>query len=143
MRLVLIVAMLGAIGAGVWYFKFRTTATPESEANKLQVATVERGQIRLAVSATGRVVANLDVDIKAKASGTVVKLPFDISDKVKKDDLLVELDPVDEQRAVDQAQVALKSSQSKLAMAKQNLEIAKDKLGTDRIRAQANQQSAE
>src|SRR5947207_2637179 len=73
---------------------------------------VKRGTLISSVSATGRVVANLDVDIKCKSSGTVVELPKDVSDPVKKanplvkgdkGDLLVRLDPIDEQRNVDQA----------------------------------------
>src|SRR5207253_380082 len=82
------------------------------------------------------------VDIKCKASGQITKLPFDISDSVKKGQLLVELDPVDEQRGVDLAQVALASSTARLAVAKQNLKIAEQKLITNKMRADAGVKSA-
>ena len=51
--------------------------------------------------------SNLDVDIKCRASGQIAKLPFDVSDTVKKGDLLLELDPVDQERQVQQSQASL------------------------------------
>jgi HlyD family secretion protein len=104
---------------------------------------VERGPIRMTVACTGRVVSNLDVDIKCKASGEVVKLPFDVSAQVKKGDLLVELDPVDEERVLHQAEVSLGASQARLVSAKQNLSVAERTLQTDRQRADAALRSAE
>ena len=105
-------------------------------------AAVERGNIRQVVSCSGRVVANLDVDIKCKASGQITKLPFDVSDVVKKGDQLVELDPVDEQRVLHQAEVSLSASQAKLVTAKQNLAIAEANLATSEKRTKADLDSA-
>ena len=95
------------------------------------------------VSTTGRVVANFDVEIKCKASGQILKLPYDISDKVNKDSLLVELDPIDEQRGVEQARVGLLSSQARLVQARQNLVIAEKKLVTEKQRAETALTSAQ
>jgi HlyD family secretion protein len=82
------------------------------------------------------------VDIKCKASGEVVKLPFDVSDSVKKDDLLVELNPIDEERVLRQAQVGLSASEAKLQMARQNLDVAERTLKTDRVKGDAALTSA-
>jgi len=61
----------------VGYWKFGrakpTATTPTS------TAIIERGLVRHAVTSTGKIVSNLDVEIKCKASGEVVKLPFGIS----------------------------------------------------------------
>jgi HlyD family secretion protein len=81
-------------------------------------------------------VSNLDVEIKCKASGEVVELPFDISDSVAKGQLLVKLDPIDEERAEKQARVALASSQARLAQARQNERLARDTLATERRKAE-------
>ncbi|MBU1023060.1 efflux RND transporter periplasmic adaptor subunit [bacterium] len=86
---------------------------------------VERGPISLSVSSSGRIVSNLDVEIKCKASGEVIALPFDVSDKVSKGDLVVELDPVDENRNVKKSQVAVSSSDARLNKAEQSLKIGK------------------
>ncbi|MBW2194576.1 MAG: biotin/lipoyl-binding protein, partial [Deltaproteobacteria bacterium] len=99
-------------------------ANVTAETPQWSTAQVEKGPIRLSVSCTGRVVSNLDVEIKCKASGEVVKLPFDISDQVKKGDLLVELDPVDELRMVNQAKISLASSHARLTQSKVNLQTA-------------------
>jgi HlyD family secretion protein len=129
------------IGGGVWVsLSWGGAKNPTA---KPTLAQVTRGDIRLAVACTGRVASNLDVDIKCKASGEIVKLPFDISDKVKKDDLLMELDPVDEQRNFRLAEVGLSASQAKLIVAQQNLAIAESTLATDRKRAEATLQSAQ
>ncbi len=138
-HIILILSAVIITGGYVWSHKRanRTAETPQWSR-----AQVEKGPIRLAVSCTGRVVSNLDVEIKCKASGEVVKLPFDISDKVKKGDLLVELDPVDEQRKVRQAKISLASSQARLMQSKVNLEIAEKNLAAERKGAEAALRSA-
>jgi HlyD family secretion protein len=93
--------------------------------------------VRQAVTSTGRVVSNLDVEIKCKASGEVVKLPFDISQAVNKGDLLLELDPRDEQQRVRQAEATVRASQARLINAREALAIAEESLKTDRQRANA------
>lgn len=142
MKILLTLLFLAGLGAGGFYFWREQQAKPAAEGSAVPTAKVERGQIKLSVAATGRVVATLDVDIKCKASGTITKLPFDVSDSVKQGQLLVELDPVDEKRGVDLATVALNSSTARLAVAKQNLTIAEQKLVTDRMRIEAGLKSA-
>jgi multidrug efflux pump subunit AcrA (membrane-fusion protein) len=127
------VVVLGAAGAAYYYGWYLPAAKADAPAET--IAKVERGPIRILVASTGRVVSNLDVDIKCKASGEVAKLPFDVSDQVKKDALLVELDPVDEQRVVHQAEVSRSASTAKLESARQDLALAERTLATDRRRA--------
>ncbi|HEY8666888.1 MAG TPA: efflux RND transporter periplasmic adaptor subunit [Tepidisphaeraceae bacterium] len=138
---VIVLAILAILGAGGWYLLHQRTAV--AAVAPIPTAKIERGHIRLAVTSTGKVVSNLDVDIKCKASGEIVKLPYDISDMVKKDALLVELDPIDEQRQVKLATASLDASQAKLAQSRQSLLIAEQNLVTARQRAQANQASAD
>ena len=128
-----VVVLAGGAGAGYYYGWYRPAHKSDDPVEV--TAQVERGPIRILVASTGRVVSNLDVDIKCKASGEVAKLPFDVSDRVKKDDLLVELDPVDEQRVVHQAEVSLSASTAKLESARQDLALAERTLATDRRRA--------
>jgi RND family efflux transporter MFP subunit len=136
------VLVLAGLGSGGFYF-WRARAAASADKPKNPTATVERGMIRLSVAATGRTVSNLDVDIKCKASGQVAKLPFDVSDVVKEGELLMELDPIDEQRAVNLAQVAVQSSIAKVTQAKHNLVVAEMTLRSDRLKAEAAVKSAE
>jgi HlyD family secretion protein len=141
-KIILLVLVLGFVGAGYYFWRIRQ-ADALSKVPKAPTTTVKRGPVKLSVSTTGRVIANLDVDIKCKASGQVTKLPFDISDPVKKGDLILELDPIDENRAVSLAEVDLSSSTAKLVSAKQNMVIAEQKLITDSLRAEAGLKSAQ
>lgn len=126
-RIIVIILIVLIAGGGIYYWR-RARAEKEAQGPGMTSAEVELGDISMRVSSTGRVVANLDVDIKCKASGEVVRLPYDVSDDVKKGDLLVELDPVDEQRLVRQAETALSASQARLKKARLDLEIAEENL---------------
>ena len=131
--LVVIIAVL------VW--KLRPDTTVAATAQPEPVAVV-KGNIFQAVASTGRIVSNRDSDIKCKASGEVLKLPFDVSDSVKKGDLLVEIDPIDEERAVQQAKATLAASTAKLAQAKQNVLVADQNLIVSKAQAAAGLLSA-
>jgi HlyD family secretion protein len=102
------------------------------------VSPVVRGDLTQSVQANGPVASNLDVLIKCRASGEVIKLPFDISQSVKKGDLLLQLDTKDEDVLVDQAQVTLKEAQSKLTEAIEIERQAELDLATATEQATAN-----
>ena len=138
---IIVGAVAAILGSGT--FVYFTHRAPDPAAAASVTAKVERGDILASVSSTGRVASNLDVDIKCKASGEVVKLPFDVSDIVKEGDLLVELDPIDMERSLTQAQVQLQASEARLQEARQNLDIAQQTLKTDQARAQAALTSAQ
>lgn len=143
MRKFLIVAVIVvAVGWVLYSWLFKGDDT-EEEGPRIIEVQAERGPLRLAVSSTGRVASNLDVEIKCKASGEVISLPFDISDVVKVDDLVVELDPVDEQRNVSKADVSLSASKARLIQSEQNLRIAIDNLGNAHKFADVNLESAQ
>ncbi|MBE3096870.1 MAG: efflux RND transporter periplasmic adaptor subunit [Planctomycetes bacterium] len=133
--IILALVLILAAGGACYYWYIYRPAAANADAPAVVTAKVERGSIRLMVSSTGRVVSNLDVDIKCKASGEVTKLPFDVSDTVKKDALLAELDPADEQRVVRRAEVELQAADAKLRIAQESLAIAERTLLTDRERA--------
>jgi len=134
-KIIAIVLICVIIAVGVWYGKFR--GTKNTAVTPTPTAKIERGSVRQSVSSTGKVVSNLDVEIKCKASGEVVKLPFDISQAVKKGDLLLELDPRDEQQRVRQAEATVRASQARLINARESLALADENLKTDRQRADA------
>ena len=71
----------------------RGTNTPVTQ----QTEKVSRRTIEKIVSANGKVASNRDVDIKCQASGQVTELPVDVSDKVSPGQLLMKLDPRDQQ----------------------------------------------
>jgi HlyD family secretion protein len=152
MKKVIVAVFLAALAAGGAWACYRyaggsgTSSAASAKGRggpERTVVKAEKSSLRVTVSATGRVVSNLDVEIKCKASGEVISLPFDVSDRVKKGDLLVELDPADERRAVRLAQVSLAASEARLAQARANLAVAEASLDTDRRRAEAALRAAE
>jgi HlyD family secretion protein len=140
-KLIVFILLAGAVGAGVWYFLIRPKPAESKEVET--TAAVTKGELVVSVSSTGRVVSNLDVEVKCKAGGQVTTMPFDVSDKVKKEQLVVELDPIDEKRNVAHAEVTAAASKAKLAIATENLTIARQTLETDRRRAESALLAAE
>lgn len=138
-KIILGIAFLGALGGGTYYW---TSSDAKKEDLAIVLGKVERGSIQQVVATIGKVVSNLDVDIKCKASGTVSTLPFDVSDSVNVDDVVCRIDDRDMRRMKDQATVTLNSSMAKLASATDNLAVAELTLKTDSDRAQASLESA-
>ncbi len=143
MKKALIIVCLAAVAGALLWWRAERTKQDDEAASAPTTAAVERGPLHVTVSPTGKVVSNLDVEIKCKASGEVVKLPFDVSDAVRRGDLLLELDPRDEQQRVRQAEAALRASEARLANARESLAIAEETLRSDRQIAQAAQAAAE
>src|SRR5580698_9262400 len=128
--IVLAVVAIGASAAAGIFLHERGDKVPTTLPTDTYTAAVTRGDITQIVSATGPVASNLDVQIKCRASGEVITLPFDISDHVKKGDLLVQLDIADEKVILDQAKVTLAQSQSKLKEAVETERMAELDLQT-------------
>lgn len=141
-KFIFFLVFVGLLSGGIYFWK-QKKKNGEKKGPEITKIQVERGKISLVVDTTGRVVSNLDVEIKCKASGQIEKLPYEVSEFVKKDKLLVQLDPTDEERRVNQSEVALSASQAKLAQAKQNLLIAQEKLALSRKKLEADLKSAE
>ena len=106
-------------------------------------ARVSFGDMRQVVETTGSIEANLEVEIKSKASGQITSLPVDLSDCVKKGDLLLRLDPIDEERSVMTARVSLDGAKARLAQAELTYQMAQHNLKTEERRARADLASSQ
>src|ERR1700704_800327 len=91
----------------------------------LKLAKVEKGDLAKSVVATGKVEPITKVEIKSKASGIVKKLYVECGDKVKKGQVLAELDREEIQARVDQARAQLEASTASLNGTRADLERAK------------------
>ena len=90
-----------------------------------KLAKVEKGDLAKSVVATGKIEPITKVEIKSKASGIVKKLYVDYGDKVKKGQVLAELDKEEIQARVDQARAQLEGSSASLNGTRADLERAK------------------
>ncbi|HWE04627.1 MAG TPA: efflux RND transporter periplasmic adaptor subunit [Tepidisphaeraceae bacterium] len=139
--IVAVVVVLLAAG-GWWWWRRAKAPAATAPGSSTELVTVTRGTVEKSVDSSGKVVSNLDVEIKCRASGEIIKLPFDISQSVKKGDLLCQLDPTDEQLAVRSADAAVAQSAVKVAQAKFDLEQAEQNLVTTRHKDESELASA-
>jgi HlyD family secretion protein len=90
-----------------------------------KLAKVEKGDLAKSVVATGKVTPITKVEVKSKASGIVKKLLVDYGDRVKKGQLLAQLDKVEIEAQVEQSKAALEAAQANLNSSKADFERAK------------------
>ena len=90
-----------------------------------KLAKVEKGDLAKSVVATGKVEPITKVEIKSKASGIVKKLYVDAGDRVKKGQLLAELDKEEIEARVAQAKAQTEASEASLKGTQADLERAK------------------
>lgn len=137
------VTALALCAAGVYYCNTQKNNAAKAGESQHTAVKAEYVPLRQEVTCSGTVESNQDVEIKCKASGQIVLLPFDISDPVKEGELLLKIDPVDEERNVQLAEVKLASTEAKLARAKQNLVVSERELQRSRREVRATLIAAE
>lgn len=114
----------------------------QTEAAVVRTAVARIWPLKVVVDATGRVVPEREVEIKCKASGEITQLPVEVSQSVQQGDLLVQLNPIDEERAVKREKAALAVSRAKVAQSRLNLSIAERDYTSEQTRAVAAEKSA-
>jgi HlyD family secretion protein len=90
-----------------------------------KLAKVEKGDLAKSVVATGKVTPIIKVEVKSKASGIVKKLLVDYGDRVKKGQLLAQLDKIEIEAQVEQSHASLEAAQANLSSTRADLERAK------------------
>jgi HlyD family secretion protein len=88
-----------------------------SESTQYRFATVERGDIKSTVSATGTLGAVTTVSVGTQVSGKVTELFVDFNDQVKKGQLLARIDPLLAEQSVTDAQANLERAQAQYVQA--------------------------
>jgi len=90
-----------------------------------KLAKVERGDLAKSVVATGKVEPITKVEIKSKASGIVKKLLVDAGDRVKRGQVLAELDKEEIEAHVAQAKAQEEAAEASLRATEADMERAK------------------
>ncbi len=90
-----------------------------------KLAKVEKGDLAKSVVATGKVTPITKVEVKSKASGIVKKLLVDAGDRVKKGQLLAQLDKVEIEAQVEQSHAALQAAEANLTSSEADFERSK------------------
>ena len=90
-----------------------------------KLAKVEKGDLAKSVVATGKVTPITKVEVKSKASGIVKQLFVDAGDRVKKGQLLAQLDKEEITAQVEQSRAALQAADASLSGSQADYERAK------------------
>lgn len=142
MKTMISIGILAGLMAGAYYGYAARTRVKNSQTPP-QIVQAERGPLQIIIESTGTIEPEREVEIKCEASGEITVLPVDVSNLVKKGDLLVQLDPQDEELEVKRSQVAAVVVRAKLEQAKLKLKIAEQDLVNSRSRCAATLASAE
>lgn len=81
--------LLVLVAAGLWWWQAQKTA---NAAPSFTTQTVERGNLTLTVTANGTLQPTRSISIGSELSGTVLKVNVDVNDRIRKGQVLVELD---------------------------------------------------
>jgi HlyD family secretion protein len=108
-----IVAIAIILAASGWFYK----RADGSEAPVYRTSTVERGDVRSTVSATGTLNAVHTIQVGTQVSGQIAAIYVDYNDHVRKGQLLATIDPALQNQAVAEAQAALERAQATMQQA--------------------------
>ena len=120
-RLVAAVVVLALLGAGYWVWNGRKAGAAEGA---FRTTAVERGDIRVAISATGTLSAISTVTVGSQISGQVTDILVDFNSQVKKGDILARIDPSTYNAQIEQGTAQIASARASLAQAQATLRNA-------------------
>lgn len=121
-----LLAGAAVIGAAAWWaWQQREVA---AAAPRFATVPVTRGRLALSVTATGTLQPTRSVAVGSELSGTVTRVLVDVNDRVKKGQVLVELDTAKLRDAVASARADLASAQARERQAAATLKEAQASL---------------
>ena len=131
-----------AVAAGGWFWWRDSRAASADSA--WRTVKVERGDIRVAISATGTLSAISTVTVGSQISGQVTEVLVDFNSAVKKDEVLARIDPRTYEAQIEQGAAQIASARASLTQAQATLRNAeldyrrKADLGTQKLVSQAD-----
>lgn len=125
-KTVWLVAFLAVVSAAYYYWTSGSDS-PGVSADRIQTATIERGDIERTVATSGPVRPLITVEVGSQLSGQVSELYADFNSRVEKGQVIAQIDPQTFASRVLQ-------NQAELEVAKANVSIAKASI----VRSEAN-----
>ncbi len=141
---ILILLISGGASGYIYFYKGKDQVV------KYRTAKVERGSISAFVTANGTINPVITVLVGSQVSGTIQKLYADYNSRVKKDQLIAQIDPAIFQAQVSQAKAKLENAkatflngQADIATARSNMEsnranVIKAKVSVDDTKRSLN-----
>src|SRR5712675_3756719 len=126
-----------AVIGGLLFIAFVVRECRNGGAATYQTATVTRGPITQAVTATGTLNPVVNVQVGSQVSGNIAKLFADFNSEVKAGQVVAQIDPALFQATVTQTEGDVASAQAALELAKLNAKRTQD-LFTRKTSSQAD-----
>lgn len=120
----LAVVLVVGLGSAV----FALSGANKDKATEVRLEAVGQRDLVSAVTASGKIEADAQVDISADITGRIVQLGVKEGDLVKKGQFLVQIDPAQYESAVKRLEGLLASSQASLVQAQTNRDQTKRQL---------------
>jgi HlyD family secretion protein len=115
-----------ALVTGLFIIAFVVRQCRNGGAADYQAATITRGPITQAVTATGTLNPVVNVQVGSQVSGNIAKLFVDFNSQVKAGQVVAQIDPALFQATVTQAEGDLANAQAALELAKVNAKRTQD-----------------
>lgn len=115
-----VVAVALAAAAWVWW----RGAAERGDESPWRTVQVERGDIRVAISATGTLSAISTVTVGSQISGQVTEVLVDFNSQVRQGDVLARIDPRTYEAQIEQGAAQIASARASLAQAQATLRNA-------------------
>lgn len=131
MKRLIVLGILVGLGAYAYY---RWSGPEAATGSTVRTAACERGTLTVVASASGTVRADVQVEVKSRASGEAIEVGARAGDRVEAGAILVRLDPSDMERALREAQIGLATAQARFAQAQAAHEAAAVQLADANIR---------
>ncbi|MDD5393829.1 MAG: efflux RND transporter periplasmic adaptor subunit [Thiothrix sp.] len=122
--IILLVAVLMAIGAGYYFF----TKPASNSQTSFKTTEVKTGNLSVTVTATGNLQPKNQVDIGTELSGTVDEVLVDANDVVKKGQKLASLNTTQLNDTITKGKASLASAQAKVKQAAATVKEARTNL---------------
>ncbi|HST44270.1 MAG TPA: biotin/lipoyl-binding protein, partial [Luteimonas sp.] len=140
-RSAVLLVVLAVLAAGLWYWSRHDAADAEAA---YRTTPVGRGEIRVAISATGTLSAISTVIVGSQVSGQVTDVLVDFNDPVARGQVIARIDPSTYDAQITQgnaqvaaAQAALRQAQATLRNAELDFQRKQD-LGTRQLVARSD-----
>lgn len=108
-----LIALIALALAVSGFLYFRSSAAPQA-LPQYQTEPLNRGNLRVTVSATGKLEPINQVDVGSELSGVIEAVFVDYNDRIKKGQVLARLDVAKLQDAIAKAKAALASAEAKV-----------------------------
>ncbi|MDQ3038192.1 MAG: biotin/lipoyl-binding protein, partial [Pseudomonadota bacterium] len=120
-KMIVTLAVIAVVASG-WYFWSKRGA--DANDGGYRTETVQRGDIRVAISATGTLSAISTITVGSQISGLVTDVLVDFNSSVRKNQILARIDPSTYQAQIEQGSAQIASAQAQLSQAQAALRNA-------------------